>query len=243
MKRKLTLCATAALLAFGAPPAHAWDEFGHVVVARIAWENMTPQARGRAIQILRGAPPGSGLSQGFPQGTLTPEQQMWMFVRASHWPDDIKSSGHPGHGFARGNRHFVNLFWEQQTDFGPITASTRPPFGELLNDLPGLRTEVAGSDPGQAAVALAWVVHLLGDVHQPLHSSSRITQADPTGDRGGNDFGLSGSPGNLHSYWDGVITRNHRRRQGESDRDYLQRVAGDISARNPLSGFATDLAV
>lgn len=243
MKRKRTLCATAALLLFGAVPAHAWDEFGHIVVARIAWENMTPQARARAIQILRAAPPNAGLAQGFPQGSLTPEQQMWMFVRASHWPDDIRSSGHPGNSFARGNRHFVNLFWEQRTDFGSIAQSNRPPFGDLLNDMPGLRDGLTGSNQGQAAVALAWLIHLVGDVHQPLHSSSRITPVDATGDRGGNDFRLSGSPNNLHSYWDGVITRNHRRRHGESDREYLQRVARDIVTRNPRIRFTADLAV
>lgn len=242
MRHKLILC-TAALLTLGAKPAAPWDETGHVVVARIAWDNLTPRARDRAIQILRAAPSNSGLGRGFPAGTLTPEQQMWLFVTASHWPDDIRSSGHPGHSYARGNRHFVNLFWQQNTDFGPIRPANRPPFGDLLNDMPGLRTQLTGSNQGEAAVALAWIIHLLGDVHQPLHSSSRITPLDSNGDRGGNDFGLHGSPDNLHSFWDGVITRSNRRLSGESNSAYLQRVVNGITTRHPRTAFTAELAV
>lgn len=243
MKRKLTLCAAAALLALGASPAHAWDEFGHVVVARIAWENMTPQARDRAVQLLRAAPPGSGLGLGFPAGPLSPDQQMRLFVTASHWPDDIRRSGHPGNSLHRRDRHFVDTFWEQRTDFGRVMPSSLPPFGDLLKDMPGLARQLTGSNQGDAAMALAWIIHLVGDVHQPLHTSGRITPLDGEGDAGGNRFGLQGRPDNLHAYWDGVITRNHRRQQGENDRDYLQRVAGDIAARHPRSAFTTDLAV
>lgn len=242
MRHKMILCA-AALLTLGARPAAAWDETGHVVVARIAWDNLTPPARDRAIQILRAAPPNSGLGRGFPSGPLTPEQQMWLFAAASHWPDDIRSPGHPGNSFARGNRHFVNLFWRQNTDFERIIPVTRPPFGDLLNDLPGLRTELTGSSPGDAAVALAWIIHLVGDVHQPLHNSSRITPLDPDGDRGGNDFALRGSPSNLHSFWDGVITRSNPRLFGESNGAFLQRVVGGITTRHPRTAFTAELAV
>ncbi|HEX8696940.1 MAG TPA: S1/P1 nuclease [Longimicrobium sp.] len=241
MKRKLLLGA-AALAVLNARPALAWDDFGHSLVARIAWENMTPQARARAVEILRGAPSGSGLGRGFPPGTLSPEQQVRLFVSAATWPDDIKSGGHPGHRFDNRNRHFVNLFWEQRFDFGPIRASSRAPFGELLNDLPRLRTALTGSDRGEAAMALAWILHLVGDVHQPLHSSSRITPLDRDGDRGGNDFGVRGSTDNLHSFWDGVVTRSRRCRPGEAPQPCLARVAQEIAGDHPRDGFAAQLA-
>lgn len=243
MRCKLPLLTAAALLSLNPTPAWAWDEFGHVVVARIAWENMTPQARTRAIQILRAAPPNSGLGRGFGVGSLSPQQQVRLFVSAGHWPDDIRNPNHPGHSFDRGNRHFVNLFWIQNTDFGTIRPSNRPPFGDLLSDMPGLRRALTGPNQGDAAVSLAWIIHLVGDIHQPLHSSSRITPLDEDGDRGGNDFRLAGSSRNLHSYWDGVITRNHPPRQGESDDNYLLRVASDIASRNPRSQFQAALAI
>jgi hypothetical protein len=46
-------------------------------------------------------------------------------------------------------------------------------------------------------------LHLVGDVHQPLHATTRATQGDPKGDAGGNNVKLLGdAAGNLHSYWD-----------------------------------------
>src|SRR5262249_25967709 len=47
-------------------------------------------------------------------------------------------------------------------------------------------------------------LHLVGDVHQPLHCLARFSAASPEGDDGGNAVRLS-SPANLHSFWDGVL--------------------------------------
>ena len=56
------------------------------------------------------------------------------------------------------------------------------------------------------AVALAWLLHLVGDIHQPLHCSSRVTpdEALPRGDAGGNTFRLDDNR-NLHGYWDRIL--------------------------------------
>ena len=52
---------------------------------------------------------------------------------------------------------------------------------------------------------LTWLLHLIGDVHQPLHATTRITQIDLQGDAGGNKVKLSGDADfNLHAYWDDV---------------------------------------
>ncbi len=52
---------------------------------------------------------------------------------------------------------------------------------------------------------LVWLLHLVGDVHQPLHCVTRVTEAEPGGDKGGNDCKLKGQPDNLHSVWDGIV--------------------------------------
>lgn len=49
--------------------------------------------------------------------------------------------------------------------------------------------------------ALRWLIHAVGDVHQPLHTTSRH------GDRGGNGFELTGKYGNLHAFWDAGAER------------------------------------
>jgi hypothetical protein len=59
-----------------------------------------------------------------------------------------------------------------------------------------------------------WLIHLAGDVHQPLHAVARFCQNDTDGDNGGNDVKLNCSPGvscasNLHAEWDGVLGNTH----------------------------------
>jgi hypothetical protein len=57
---------------------------------------------------------------------------------------------------------------------------------------------------------LAWLFHLVGDIHQPLHAVQLFTVDYPNGARGGNQICIrvtrSGQPMPLHRFWDGVIT-------------------------------------
>ena len=59
-------------------------------------------------------------------------------------------------------------------------------------------------------IALAWMFHLVGDVHQPLHTAQLFTVDYPKGDRGGNEICVrvtqTRQPMDLHRFWDGVIT-------------------------------------
>ena len=66
-------------------------------------------------------------------------------------------------------------------------------------------------------MALAWFEHLVGDVHQPLHVSARVTGFELNGDHGGNDFclgkthplGAHDCSTNLHALWDDILTTPH----------------------------------
>lgn len=51
---------------------------------------------------------------------------------------------------------------------------------------------------------LAWLLHLVGDVHQPLHAATRVSKTDPNGDNGGNNVMLCAKPckNELHAFWD-----------------------------------------
>src|SRR5262249_39716321 len=55
---------------------------------------------------------------------------------------------------------------------------------------------------------LVWILHLAGDVHQPLHAVTRFTRELPSGDRGGNSEQVIPATGEtvaLHAYWDGIF--------------------------------------
>ncbi len=60
------------------------------------------------------------------------------------------------------------------------------------------------------AKALCWILHLIGDMHQPLHSVSGYSLAFPEGDSGGNGIKVPGTSGatNLHALWDDMLGKN-----------------------------------
>ena len=70
-------------------------------------------------------------------------------------------------------------------------------------------------DPGtpveDKALHLSWILHQLGDIHQPLHAVARFSRVLPEGDRGGNGVHLPNPrrqrdwSNNLHAYWDDLL--------------------------------------
>jgi hypothetical protein len=54
---------------------------------------------------------------------------------------------------------------------------------------------------------LSWLIHLVGDLHQPLHCASLVDSEYPRGDKGGNDFFIKPEEReiSLHSFWDGLL--------------------------------------
>jgi hypothetical protein len=84
------------------------------------------------------------------------------------------------------------------------------------------------------AVALAWLFHLVGDIHQPLHTIQLFSREYPNGDRRGNEMcvraSLNGAPLELHRLWDGVITSS-----GNINR--IRSIASDLLRRFSTSSF------
>jgi hypothetical protein len=246
MMRRALLCAFAAFAVMLAPrPARAWDEIGHMAVARIAWESMTPEARAAAVAILRGAPPETGIaglvSDPFWAGS-DPDREL--FTRTATWADIIRGREAAGHQLHQPSWHYVNFFWEQPAPGAPGRDLDRPHLGLAVDSLQSFLNELQSGVVSQErkAVVLAWVLHLTGDVHQPLHASARVSAASPDGDKGGNDFKLEGRH-NLHSYWDSAITRADgvwlpgERTVG----DFIGGIASGIMRRNPRARFAAAL--
>ena len=80
----------------------------------------------------------------------------------------------------------------------------------------GYRTNVdvlknANASAGEKAIALCWIMHLTGDIHQPLHATGMFTTdyPAPTGDQGGTKVMIrvkpNGDPITLHKFWDDLI--------------------------------------
>ena len=135
------------------------------------------------------------------------DRDMVLFMQAARWADDIRANNKQHH---RALWHYIN--WPFRPEGQPASVQTREP--EPVNILTAMaenqRTLANENDPGRKAIAFAWLFHLVGDVHQPLHTAQLFTVEYPQGDRGGNEICVrvteAGQPMDLHRFWDGVIT-------------------------------------
>jgi nuclease S1 len=205
-RRHAPAAATLVLLALaGTARLSAWGAQGHHIVARIAWALMTPAARAEAERLL-----GGGQD---------------VFVAAATWADDVRSSRPETY-----NWHFVDIpanraHYDAARDCRPTDKGDC-----VIAEIARARAELA--DPGRPDVlkteALKFLIHFVGDVHQPLHAIDNH-------DRGGNDVqvvalrGEEGRDTNLHAAWDtGLINLST-----ETEAARATRLLDDLKAHPP----------
>ncbi len=185
-------------------PASAWNDKGHMVVARLAWKKLSDKERVQVIEILRRHPHyGEFLSAGRPEGF---EEDEWAFLRAATWSDWVR--GHHKDEYHHGTWHYIDYpFVPPGSDIDP--KDHQPPADEenIVNQLTVCRTKIKKGNDADRAVYLAWLFHLAGDIHQPLHCTSLFSKQFPEGDRGGNLalFRIDSGKVKLHPFWDGLL--------------------------------------
>lgn len=261
MKRvALELTILTAMVAFAAIPALGWDDVGHKITAYIAWQRMTPTVRNRVIEILRQAPEDSHLAVFYrPYGIESEEmRRLDFFMIASTWPDIVRDFGSDprfrnevrNRKYHKGNWHYDDTFWKQVDgraeplsgfQEGGVAVSKLNEFDKLIR--------TASARDADKAVAIAWIMHLVGDLHQPLHTSARVTDEEPKGDQGGNLFLLTakGTPRdkqvNLHWYWDSIVGRNVAYNDKSSEREYIEQLASKFVKKHPFASVEGQLKV
>lgn len=100
--------------------------------------------------------------------------------------------------------HFVDTPFS--TDGTPTNPSRTPNALTRIVDLSAALASSEGDDV--KSYDLVWIEHLVGDVHQPLHDTSRFTKNHTSGDQGGNLVLVCTKPGctsELHAYWDAIL--------------------------------------
>lgn len=198
MKRRLAF----AVLTLFTSSAFAWNAAGHRLVAAIAWRQMSAAAQQAVAGLLHQHPD-------YPKWVAktgdAPEYAA--FLEASTWPDDIRGDPRfydertdvptpPRPGLADTARHKAWHYVDLKAD-----GSTRA--GELDRQLERLirSLRAAATPTPDKVLALPWLIHLVGDIHQPLHVGSRD-------DEGGNRFEIENPYNvrlpftNLHTWWD-----------------------------------------
>ena len=160
----------------GSLPAFGWGPEGHNLVARLAAAHLTPAAAARVAEIL-----GPGITM----------------QSISSWPDQIRRDR-----AATGPWHYIDI----PIDKPHLDMARDCPKGDcVITRIEEFRKVVVdpAATPVQRKEALMFIVHFVGDMHQPLHCSDNK-------DKGGNDVKLDlfGRPTNLHSAWDsGLLGR------------------------------------
>ena len=223
MKSEARLCAVLTMWSIVTPCVYGWDHFGHMAVAFVAYKKLDNKTRLRVDELLKKNPfftdrwPAQ-----IPVGTPDSDRGAFLFALAATWPDDIKSeasySDDPitgsqssrNTGYGDKNQH---RYWHFADTPFSTTGIALPavPTPNAQTQIAAFRKVLASSSSDDLkSYDLVWLEHLIGDIHQPLHSTTRVTASHPKGDRGGNDVGFCAPraktcSGELHAFWDDIL--------------------------------------
>jgi hypothetical protein len=228
-----------------AMPAMAWDDVGHKITAYIAWQRMTPQARENVIRILREAPEDSNLAAFYMSGPESEEtRKREYFEVVATWADIVRDRDFETRykKYHKSNWHYADIFWKQVNGKVEMLSGFEDN-GQAINRLVAFDKTVrdASVSDKEKAIAIAWIMHLGGDIHQPLHTSARVTDLEPKGDQGGNLFLLTpqgtarADQLNLHWLWDSIVIRNYPLKGNESGRQYVEAMADRMMKKYPFA--------
>ena len=174
-------------------PVRAWGDLGHNVTALVAYRHLLPQARARLDALLA--------SDADP---LTAPD----FASRATWADKYRNAHRETAAW-----HFVDIEIDQPDLAGacfgfPLlaedqAASQGPAQDCVVNKIDEFTAELANpaTAPAERLLALKFLIHFIGDLHQPLHAADHQ-------DRGGNCIGLAApidQTTNLHAYWDVAV--------------------------------------
>jgi len=195
--------------------AKAWSRPGHMVTAAIAYDEIG-RRRPDLLPVLAAlldAHPDRAPFEVAIDRTTGAERQRRMFLECARWPDDARETvyDHP--------TWHASASAVVAADAGPavradVERRQGVASGEAVEAF-ALNVHQFGNrraSPAERAQALCWVLHIVGDIHQPLHTAERFSAAWPDGDRGGGLpqvlDPLTHEPISLHWLWDDSVNRS-----------------------------------
>ena len=227
MRRAFALVLSLLLLA---PGSYGWNGFGHMAVAYMAYQHLDATTRSRANQLVRLNPLYATWNKQLPQGISVSQRNLMLFMIAATWPDQIRSD-HTYHadGPDSGDRppdtggdvnigytdkalhkywHFVDNPFSQDG-----TTVDKAPSPNADTQIKAFSQALSSDEPDKLkSYDMVWLMHMVGDIHQPLHNASRFSADLPEGDAGGNLVPIAPPPckndtsaTELHALWDGAV--------------------------------------
>lgn len=204
-----------------------WDSIGHRAMAALAYDRLRPATRMRVDALMRAHPDLANIADGLDPNTADGIRDV--FIRSSVWPDRIRGDERfyrendpratptpmlPGYPSMARHEEWHYLVRSFSTDGTPTILLESP---NAATAVATLADELANASTRASirAYNLVWIIHIVGDLHQPMHGTSRSSAATPNGDAGGNRVwthlpGSGYDSTNLHSVWDGMVGRRVR---------------------------------
>ena len=243
---KLLLVVT--VFSFGGAVSLAWNDAGHMTITRLAWDELTVDERESVTEIISHHPHREALLQ--KDKPAEASEHEWMFLRGAVWSDYVRPpktfpreevATHPLFKYHRGPWHYVNFPYTVGQISHEIPERHLPDETNILNELE-LTMKIIGkdrlNDPSRVAnitveqnraVRLTWLLHLVGDLHQPLHVIALVDRdlfpEPPHTDQGGNRLSVrtdsSSLPKNLHWIWDEMFSVDSRFEQVQQQAERL----------------------
>ncbi len=202
------LLASLFLAAACASPAFAWGKIGHRVTAEIADHYLSQPAHDAVTGIL---------------GTES-------MAEAADWPDHMRSNPDNFWRSEANPWHYVTIPTGQT-----YAEAGAPPEGDAVSALAKFRAQVLdpATSPEDKALALRFIIHIIGDLQQPLHAGNGT-------DRGGNDFLCTwfDEVTNLHMVWDEKLIQYEELSYTEWTAWLLPKITPDLAADWASSGPA-----
>lgn len=195
-------------------PAAAWNFPGHRIIAAIAYDKLTPATRARVDELLRRHPDYAMFTQDAPADPVARARAA--FINSSVWPDQIRNDPRFTPEQRHTDWHYTNISFSQ--DGTP----TRPA------PTPNVVTEIERLSRAIDPYAMPWLIHLVGDLHNPIHAVARFSKQDPMGDRGGNSVFVEPHR-NLHAFWDNLPGEDP---MSAAEVDRFARVLSNLPAPN-----------
>jgi S1/P1 Nuclease len=214
---------------------YAWNSTGHEVVAQIAYDQLSPQARAAVFAVLRNHP---RLNEDLlSDSDRAQDTGLAMFLRAATWPDMVRFFTNPlMHTENHPKWHYMDFPFELDGVQGPMPDVHWNGHSDPAN-LPQAMDKMLAElkDPttpkDRKAIDMCWVEHLVGDIHQPLHATSLFSKEFPRGDQGGNQVFVKNAKNvsmPLHTYWDDVVGM-------ALDYNSIRKIADRIEAEHPAA--------
>ncbi|MBV9926513.1 MAG: S1/P1 nuclease [Acidobacteria bacterium] len=195
---------TLALLLATQSSALAWHDTGHMIVAQVAYLRLSPAAKAKVDALYAPPAPPRRPNVYLCAGYYMPEtcEKIYDPITIAVWMDDFRGDSLNS---MYDNWHYADYaFYDGVPDSGKVGPEPENALARINWAINTLR-EGKGT-PRREAEVTGFLYHLVGDIHQPLHATARVTAAHPEGDQGGNLFKIQvpGQPrvSNLHTFWD-----------------------------------------